>query len=96
MGNLRPYWFKPGCEVVKFVKDIDEPITDGNEGEINPSWFSGRFQGACLFSRLEIDRSLWVKVWLYHSSLATEFMVAETRDEYAFWVDPSQLVELPL
>lgn len=96
MDRLKPYWIKPEFSTIRLVKDIEEAWSDGNGGEISPSWFRANYKGVCLFSKMELGRNCWVKVWFYHSDLASQFRKKDAREEYAYWVDPSWLVEIPI
>lgn len=96
MDRLKPYWFKPEFSTVCLVKDIEETWSDGNVCEISPSWFRANYKGVCLFSKMELGRNCWVKVWFYHSDLAVFFRKKDTREEYAYWADPSWLDEILL
>lgn len=96
MDKLRAYLIKPEYTIVRFVKNINSPLIDGNGGDINFSWFRKNYSGACLFSKMEMGKNCWVRVWFYHNDLRNEFTKKATRDEYAYWVDPNWLVEIPV
>lgn len=96
MDRLKAYWIRPEFSTVRFVKNIDESWSEENGGVISPAWFKANYPGVCLFSKLEIGRNCWVKVWFYHSDLAALFRKEETREAYSYWVDPTWLVELPI
>ncbi len=96
MDSLKPYWVKPQFNVVRLIKNIDSPWMDGNGGDINPAWVRANYKGACLFSKMEMGRDCWVKVWFYHSDLQSQFKNKTTREEYAYWIDPTWLMEIPL
>lgn len=96
MDRLKTYWIKPEFDTVRFVKDIDESWSDENGGVISPSWFKANYPGVCLFSRMEIGRNCWVKVWFFHWDLGDEFKDPKRREQYAYWVDPTWLVEVPV
>lgn len=96
MDRLKTYWIKPEFDIVRFVKRTDESRGDDDGGEICPSWFKANYPGVCLFSKMEIDRNCLVKVWFFYLDIADVFKDRTKRDQYAYWVDPTCLVEIPV
>lgn len=96
MDKLKAYWIKKEFPQVRFVKNIDEPWDDLNGGEVSPPWFKENYKSVCLFSRMEIGKNCWVKVWFYNGELKRFFRHERTREEFAYWVDPEWLEEVEL
>lgn len=96
MDRLKPYWINPELGTIRLIKDIEEPWTEGNGGEICPSWFKANYPGVCLFSKMEIGGNCWVKVWFFYLDIKDIFKDPSKREQYAYWVDPTCLVEIPV
>jgi hypothetical protein len=96
MSELKTYWIRSDLSTVRFIKNIDEPLTEHNGGDVNPAWLRENFRGVCLLSKMEQGKNCLVKVWFFYSELAKRFRNPEFREEYSYWVEPGWLVEINL
>jgi hypothetical protein len=94
MTNLRAWWFKPGYNHVRLVRNINEPWNETNGGLICPEELRKRYPGVCLFaSGLEKPVKGWLPVTFHNPAAVTENPALEEHNMQTYWVMPYILVE---
>lgn len=93
--RLKPYWIKPGVAEFRLISDVDKPINDTNGGVMSTQWTERYLPGVCLFSRGETDRG-FIKCWFYYSEIREVFLNEKSREDYVFWINQEDVVEIAL
>lgn len=90
MDSLKAYWVKPEYEKIRIKTDVGEDLV------FFPKTIKGFAPKTMLFSKMEIDKDCFVKVWWYNTYTSKDFKTKAGRDNYVYWIDPNYLVEVPI
>jgi hypothetical protein len=93
-NKLRTLWIKPTIDAVWVSQNPWDHW--GNTGKtFNLGQFKENRPRAVLISRGEV-RNTFMKVWLYTGYNLDHLITPETREQWAFWINPLWLKELPV